>query len=113
MNEDKSAGKRSGPPPIVYILVLLIGAGALWNGRNQLLGLLGSPPSLPGLPQGLPSLPGQNPQASAFPPPTAVPAGIAISIDLGGGIDFAPLTSILASSNDVFLTSPITSFERP
>ncbi len=88
MNGETPSGKRSGPPPIVYILLLVIAAGALWGGRNQLLGLLGARPSLPGLPQGVPSppqglpgLPGQEPAAAAFPPPSAVPAGTAVSID--------------------------------
>lgn len=84
MNVQNSTGKRSGPPPIVFILLALIGAGALWTGRDQFRGLLGSSPRLPNLPQappGIPGLPGQGPTAAAFPPPTTVAAGTTISID--------------------------------
>lgn len=84
MNVQNSTGKRSGPPPIVFILLALIGAGALWTGRDQISGLLGSSPRLPSLsqtPPGIPGLPGQGPTATAFPPPTTVAAGTTISID--------------------------------
>jgi phosphate transport system substrate-binding protein len=70
-----------GPPPIVYILLAAIGAGALWTWRQQVGGLLTSRPDLPGLPQGLPGGLGAGDPAAAFPPPGSVPAGTLVSID--------------------------------
>ena len=92
MNEPSSGGSRKGPPPIVF---LLLGIGALWLLFTQLPKLLGSRPSLPGIPAGA-SLPGGGGIGSGagggigtglgnlaqrFPRQASVPAGTTISID--------------------------------
>lgn len=76
MSSQPSRG-RSGPPPIVYILIAALGLGALWNWRDQIAGWIPSASSLPDLPRGL--RPGGA--EAAFPPPTSVPAGTSVSID--------------------------------
>jgi phosphate transport system substrate-binding protein len=92
MKEPSSGGSRKGPPPIVF---LLLGIGALWLLFTQLPKLLGSRPSLPGIPAGA-SLPGGGGIGSGagggigtglgnlaqrFPRQASVPAGTTISID--------------------------------
>ena len=92
MNEPSSGGSRKGPPPIVF---LLLGIGALWLLFTQLPKLLGSRPSLPGIPAGA-SLPGGGGIGSGagggigtglgnlaqrFPRQASVPASTTISID--------------------------------
>jgi phosphate transport system substrate-binding protein len=73
----RPSGGRSGPPPIVYILLAAVALGALWSWREQIGGLLTSRSAWPELPQGL--RPGGP--AAKFPPPSTVPAGTSVSID--------------------------------
>ncbi len=87
MSDKDSGSGRSGPPPIVYILlVLAFGYGALllWPRLQQWIGRRPSVPALPavpGVPLASPGGNGQSDPAAQFPPQASVPAGTTISID--------------------------------
>jgi phosphate transport system substrate-binding protein len=74
---NKASGGRSGPPPIVYFLLVAIGLGSLWIWREKISALLTSRPAPPDMPGGL----GHSMPAEAFPLPSSVPAGTTVSID--------------------------------
>jgi len=74
MSPRDSAGGQSGPPPIVYILVVIaIGYGATKLWQPQLQGLVGWRPSLPAMPS-MPSMPASPQPGAQFPPVASVPA---------------------------------------
>ena len=92
MSPRDSASGRSGPPPIVYILVVIaIGYSATKLWQPQLQRLVGWWPSLPAMPsmpdsaqngaQALLGGLGQGDPATQFPPVASVPAGTTVSID--------------------------------
>lgn len=72
--------KRSGPPPIVYILIFLIlaGVGYWFFSKQSAEEIQGNAPTP--LTQAPPPPP-PPPDALVFTPPTSVPAGTAVSID--------------------------------
>jgi len=84
MSNTSPGGGRKGPPPIVYFLMLLLGAWGAWTLWPQLSRQPGSRPFLPELP-GLPKLSpgglGQSDPAAQFPPVASVPDGTTVRID--------------------------------
>lgn len=86
MNQQPSGGKRSGPPPIVFIALAFAG---LWLVQSQWPKLKGWRPSIPSLPSP-PSIPaagsgnasdGTTNSAKLFPLQGSLPAGTKVSID--------------------------------